>query len=49
MPLPSAIPKPGGGVYYSYSVCTEYDWVTYESYDDGETWHEVSRIYAGCW
>jgi hypothetical protein len=47
-PLPSATPTPGGG-YYSYSICTEYYWVTYESYDDGQTWFEVDRAYVGCW
>jgi hypothetical protein len=48
-PLPSATPTPAGGGYQTYSVCTEFYWVTYESYDDGQTWYEVERDYVGCW
>ncbi len=36
----------GGGGGYS---CTPYFWVYYESWDNGETWQEVDRWFAGCW
>lgn len=29
--------------------CTTYYWVLYNSWDDGQTWFEVDRWYAGCW
>jgi hypothetical protein len=29
--------------------CTRYYWVTYESWDGGQTWNPVDSVYAGCW
>ncbi|HEX8457285.1 MAG TPA: hypothetical protein VF656_08310 [Pyrinomonadaceae bacterium] len=46
-PTPTATLTPGGGGGGYY--CTEYYWVTWESYDGGQTWHEVNRAYVGCW
>lgn len=38
------------GYYAYYDQCTVYVWVTYVSYDGGETWEETGEVeYAGCW
>lgn len=40
----------GGNIEtYNYYECTSYYWVLYNSWDDGQTWFEVDRWYAGCW
>lgn len=38
-----------GGTTKQYEQCTEYWWVSYESYNGGQTWYETGRSYAGCW
>ncbi|HZH32382.1 MAG TPA: hypothetical protein VEY11_16575 [Pyrinomonadaceae bacterium] len=54
-PTPTPTPTPGGngpgdgGLGGDAYYCTHYYWVYYESYDDGQTWREVDREYAGCW
>jgi hypothetical protein len=40
----------GGNIQMPNSYeCTSYYWVLYNSWDDGKTWFEVDRWYAGCW
>jgi hypothetical protein len=46
---PTPTPTPGGGGTPPPGPCTECYWVSYESYDGGETWYEVDRQYVGCW
>jgi hypothetical protein len=41
--------KGGNLQSYDYYQCTTYYWVLYNSWNDGQTWFEVDRWYAGCW
>lgn len=54
---PTVAPQPGGGGGgneggggHGIPGCTDYYWVWYVSYDNGETWEPTGEEeYAGCW